>query len=478
MSSVIDSDGRSQSSNLYIRWITTGRALDQSRLKSLPAERIAVSSDITVSELRDLAFGRLSPCAEHIALCTAPPDVSMELFLTSCHLSSDAGSITLRNLELEGTKAHPLDIFAVPVSTTKAVVGKPDIACGFTSTKRGIATFHTCLSIFLKELMDGKINLNNIMAVIWEITHFPPAVIALRQLHESGSIGLKPLPYAVFASSFREIALQMVPPNISASSESILESSRQIFAWLRSLPSEAYGGLDGSYLALVHRVELREVRSDNNSRETNQPGRYNHNDYAEFRMWASEGPSSIEDSRKMVLVSKEQLDTVKPDLLAVALWGSYGSPCNFYFNIPPSATQVHEHRRVSVLHPQDFDNLIQTTNQVDGFKMIGPLQLGHCTSSTLPVITLDSEGYVSRYDQQDRACGEREFYTSNVFRKEILSGSDPGQYLLQKLNPLIQKRKEETTWEVDAWDDASKTIDSRTPEEGESWLSSSLSLLD
>ena len=472
MSSIIDSDGRSQSSKLYIRWITTGRALDHSYLKSLPADRIAVSSDTTVSELRALAFRRLDPYAEH----TMPQDRSVELFLPSCHLSSDAGSITLRNLELEGTRSHPLDIFAVLVSTRKAAAGRPDIACGFTSTKQGIATFQTCLSIFLKELMDGKININNIMAVIWEITHFPPAVIALRQLHESRSMDPKPLPYAVFASSFREIALQMVPPNVSANSESILESSRQIFAWLRCLSTEAYRGLDGSYLALVHKVELREIRSDQNSSEIDQPGRYKHNEYAELRMWTSEGPSSIADSRKMVLVSKEELDTVKPDILGAALWGSYGSPCNFYFNIPPSMAQIHEHRRVSVLHPQDFDNLIQTTNQVDGFKMIGPLQLGHCTSSTLPVITLDSEGYVSRYDQQDQVCGQREFYTENVFRKEVLSGSDPGQYLLQKLNPLIQKRKEETKWEVDAWDDASKTIDSRDPEEGESWLSSSFSL--
>ena len=392
----------------------------------------------------------------------------MELFLTSCHLSSDAGSITLRKLELEGTKAHPLDIFAVLVSTAKVVAGRPDILCGFTSTQRGIATFHTCLTIFLKELTDKKINLDNIMAVIWEITHFPPAVIALRQLHENGSIGAKPLYYAVFASSFREIALKMVSPNISANPESILESSRQIFAWLRSLSSEGYRGLDGSHLALVHKVELRQIRSDQNSRETSQPGRYNHNDYVEFRVWTSEEPSSIEASHKMVLVSKEQLDTVKPDFIAAALWGSYGSPCNFYFNIPPSATQIHEHRRVSFLHPQDFDNLIQTTNQADGFKMIGPLQLGHCTSSTLPVITLDSEGFVSTYDQQDRACSEREFLTRNIFRNEVLSGSDPGQYLLQKLNPLIRKRKEENTWEVDAWDDASKTIDSRIPEEGES----------
>lgn len=213
----------------------------------------------------------------------------------------------------------------MPISTKEAVAGRPDIACGLTSTKRGIATFQTCLSIFLKELRDGKINLDNIMAVIWEITHFPPAVGALRQLHESGFIDPKPAPCAVFASSFREIALRMVPPHVTASSESILEPSRQIFAWLRSLSSEAYGDLDGSCLALVHKVELREIRSDQDSSETNRSGLYNYNEYAQFRMWTSEGPSSIEDSRKMVLVSKEESDTVKPDTLAAALWGSYGS---------------------------------------------------------------------------------------------------------------------------------------------------------
>ena len=157
----------------------------------------------------------------------------------------------------------------------------------------------------------------------------------------------------------------------------------------------------------MHKVQLREIRSDRNSSETNQPGRYNHNEHAVLCTRTSEGPSSIEYSRKIVLVSKEKLDTVKSDILAAALWGSYESPCNFYFNIPPTAVRIHEHRRVSVLHLEDFDNLIQTTNQVDGFKMIGPLQLGQCTSSTLPVITLDSEGYVSRYYQQDQYCGER-----------------------------------------------------------------------
>ncbi len=280
------------------------------------------------------------------------------------------------------------------VSTREAAAGRPDKACGFTSTNRGIATFQTSLSMFLKELRDGKLNLDNIMAVFWETTHFPPAVLALRELHESGSFNQEPFPYAIFASSFRELSFRMVPPNLSASPESILELSRQIFAWLGSLSSEASIGLHGSSPSLVHRVELREIRNHQTSSEGKQPGRYDHNEYTEFRIWDTNGPSSTENSRKMVLVSKEELDNVESGVLAAALWGSYQSPCNFYFEISPNAAQIQEHRRVSVLHPQDFDNVIQSTKQVDALKMIGPLQLGQCTSSTLPVITLDSEGYV------------------------------------------------------------------------------------
>ena len=473
MSTTTYPDGWSQSSKIYIRWISQGRALEHSRLKSLPPDRTPISSDITVHELRALAFERLypkNPYAEH----TAPPDTTVELFLTSCHLCREAGPITLRDLELKGSKTHPLDVFVVPISTREASAGRSDKAWGFSSTDRGTATFQTCLYIFLQELWAGKINLENMTAVIWEVTHFPPAAIALRQLYESGSSNPKPFPCAIFASSFRELSLRMVPSNIAADSESILETSRQVFAWLRSLFSEGYVGLEGSYMTLVHRAELREIRSGQNSSEANQPGRYNHNEYAEFRFWGPDGCSSTESSRKMVLVSKEELDSVKPDVLAAALWGSFESPCNFYFNIPTTVAQAHEHRIVSLLHPRDFDNLLQTTNEIDKFKMIGPLQLGQCASSTLPVITLDSEGYVSRYEQRDRECGNREFFTKNIFREEVLSGSDPGQYLLQKLNPIIQKRKEKTMWELDAWDDVSKTIDTRTPGEGERFTSRSL----
>ncbi|MCJ1252192.1 hypothetical protein MMC30_009432 [Trapelia coarctata] len=302
--------------------------------------------------------------------------------------------------------------------------------------------------MFLEEIRDGKVKLNK----------------ALSQLYENGP-KVKPFPCAVFASSFREIALRIVPPWVSPSSESVLEASRQVFAWLHFLSSESAGSSGEVNEVLVHKVELRTIEGSRNGAD--QLGRFDHDIRTEIRIsdLIVDGLSSADPSCKQVLVSKERLDDVKPETLAAAFWGSYQSPYNFYFGFPPNGQRFHKHARLDLLHPQDFDNLLQTTNEVDAFKMIGPLQLGACTSSTLPIITLDSEGWVSKYDQQDAECSQREFYTENIFRKEVLAGSDPGQHLLQKLSPLTEKRKKEGNWELDSWDEASKAIDVRTLEE-------------
>jgi len=470
-SSATRSNGRSrssESSKIYVRWITAGRALEHRSIKSLPTERTAVPMSTTVAELKELAFKKLytgNMPAEDRPLS----NTIGELFLVNCHLSSlGPGSIKLADLDLTGSKESPLDIFVVLVQKDANEVGavRPDRSWGFTSTDRGRATFHTCLTIFLKEILNGKVKLDKALAVIWEITHFPPALLALRQLYEDGPRKVKPFPCAVFASSFREVALRIVPPWVSPSSESILESSRQVFAWLHSLSSQPAGPSDAAHEVLVHKVELRTMEDYRD--ESNQPGRFDHDICTEIRVSNIfvDGLASADPSCRQVLVSKERLDNVKPETLAAAFWGSYQSPYNFYFDFPPNGPQLHEHARIDLLHPQDFDNLLQTTDQVEGFKMIGPLQLGACTSSTLPIITVDSEGWVSKYDQQDAECSQRVFYTENIFRKEVLAGSDPGQYLLQKLRAMIEKRKKEGTWELDSWDEDSKSIDVRPAEEG------------
>ena len=447
-------------SKIYIRWITAGRALEHTRLKSLPADRTAVQSSTTVAELKEIAFKRLY--TGNIPDEDKPvPNAVAELFLAHCHLSSlGRGAATLGDLGLQGSKNYPLDIFVVSVRKNYAEATRPDHAWAFKTTDRGMATFQTCCDIFRSEVMKGRIKLEKALQVLWDMTHFPPALLALRQLHQAGSKKLHPLPNAIFASCFRELCLRVVPPWVSPGSDSVLESSRQIFAWLRNLAAEIS---DDACQTLVHKVELKEVRSDGAGENFPGPGSLDYDECVEFEIQGL-GGLSVETCK--VLLSKDRLDNVRPDLLAAALWGAYQVPYNFYFDLPADAASYLDHKRAEILNPQEFDDLMQSTNQIDGFKMIGPEKLGACTASTLPVITLDSAGYVSIYDQQDKECSEREFYTSNVFRKEVLSGSDPAQYLLQKLRPLIDKRKAARTWDIDSWHKDAKTVDSRYPEEG------------
>ena len=446
---------------VYIQWITSNQALDHPEISSLASHSIVVWPKITIAELKIVALNKIfywrGSDEDRV-----PPNVTAEVFTNSCHLASTySSSITLSDLKLEGTKDHPLDLYIVLTSKQKVEAFRPDQACGFPYTNRGIAAFHTCLDVFLTEMMDGNIKIDNMLEVIWEITHFPPAAIALRQLFENGRGKKDPVAYAVFASSFRELSLKIVPPWISQSSDMVLESSRQIFAWLQSLSSKASQDANGVHQTIVHKFSVAEVHDTETGKGANHQAQFDYNESVDLR-FSTTGDDNLKE--KTVVVSKEKFDNVKAETLAVAFWGSHGSP-HFYFNLPAGA-HMNEHRRMGLLHPQDFDNIIRSSNQLDAYQMIGPLQLGQCTSSTLPVITLDSHGYVSKYDQKDTECSQREFFTTNLLREEVLSGSDPGQYLMQKLDPIIEKRQKENTWEIDTWDEDSKTVDSRTPEEG------------
>ncbi|KAH7310196.1 hypothetical protein BKA65DRAFT_575619 [Rhexocercosporidium sp. MPI-PUGE-AT-0058] len=98
--------------------------------------------------------------------------------------------------------------------------------------------------------------------------------------------------------------------------------------------------------------------------------------------------------------------------------------------------------------------------------MIGPLQLANCTSSDLPIVTLDSQGFVSTYNQKIELCADGSYYTWNVFKgREEMSETNTGQYLLQKLNPIMIQRKKDKNWEVDAWTEAHATNDMGNPDE-------------
>jgi Ubiquitin-conjugating enzyme/von Willebrand factor type A domain len=450
-----------EGADVYIRWITAKQALDHPCLDSIPTDWKPLRFSTTISELKDIAMKRVYMVSDSMEE-TPPPNATVELFLLNCHLAG-GDDITLGDLEVKTKPEDPLNVFVVLKSTRSTTAERPQDAWGFDSSDRGIATFQTSLKMLLREIRDGRADLKNVLEVLWEVTHFPPALIAFQQLNDTArhlDSRLPSLPLAVFAACFRIASARMIPPWIATSPTAILESSRQVFSWFHSLHSKSSKAL-GSHQELVHRVQLRESAQAGSSAE--MPGRFDYNEDVIVQHLDATGALPGKPKRRIILVSKERGDDVSARTLAVALSGSFEPAWNYYFDLPLTVGRPLEHQRVDVLHPADFDNLLMTTNQDDAFRIIGPTKL---KDSTPPFVTLDREGYVSVYSTKDIECEDKYPYTWNAINGvEILKGVEPSQFLLQKITPVIAQRKKEGTWEVDAWDEDAVITDSRTPEE-------------
>lgn len=439
-----------------MRWVTPARAIGSTRLSEISPDFNSFPSKTTISELRAVAFDRLYrglfPGEEKPL-----PNTTAELFLTTCHLStSNANSLSLADLQLDGTLENPLDLFVVLRKKEAATTTTPHTLWAFARSDRGSATFFTSLKVLLREINTIG-GLQEMLKVLWDITHFPPALIAFQQLHDEGK--LLPLPCAVLAACFRELALEMVPPWIADSREEVLESSRQVFAWVYSLYLEASKKPAGSEQALVHTATLSEVVSEipGTSATPGLDGAYT--DIVSFM--ASGGPtaqSERSDERKLhrVSVSRERRDRISPHLIAMAQWGTYDLANNYYVDWPSGSELYYRQARFPLLDPSDFNNLLVSANASDIFKLVGPLQLG---KAIVPVITLNKQGYVSVYDLESTTCGEYYPTTWNIISgRETLSSTDPGQFLAQKLQTIIAQRKKMHCWEVDAWAEESGII--------------------
>jgi hypothetical protein len=376
----------------------------------------------------------------------------VELFTLNCHLSASSG-FTLDDLELQGSSRRPLDIFVVVRNAKAANEDRPHEAWGFASSNRGIATFDTSLRMFLYEISQGRISLEKVLVVLWEVTHFPPCVIAFQQLSDCCprlDSKLPPVPYAIFAACFRDTAFHVVPPWISSMPGILLQASRQIFAWLHTLSSSYDGAAKYTNQPVVHKVKLKEMLIGEDSN---------------LQLFSYNNSVTLLSNGSAITVaaSKQRDDDVSFGLLARAFKGNYEQPWNYYFSLPLTAKSAQDQRRAPLLHPAEFENQIKKTNDIEAFKIIGPLGLA---LSVPPLITLDQEGYVSIYDMKDIECAERYPITRNTINgEEVFKGTDPGHYLLQKLQPIILERKKEGTWDVDAWKEADITGDSRPPAE-------------
>lgn len=415
----------------------------------------AFPASTSLSELTNRAMIRLYP--ESMPQGPIPQHmIELEFYLTDCQLETHIqGDATLYDLELKGTQQSPLNIFVIRTDLKYLTTSKAYDRFGFTSSLRGVSTFVTCLKILLSQIKRKVCTLVNVLEVLWEVTHFPPALIAFRQMNDRGIETGKALPLAVLAECFYELSINMVPSWIAESPNRVLEASRQVFVWLQSLQSAI--SRDCSQ-PLVHRVEILEIPAQPDSA---LKARFPFSETVNLPR-----PKSHRSSlASRVLVSLEIENPVPPRTLALALNGLSEVPWNYFFYYP-DALDLSTHKKVMAPHISEFVNLIHTANQLDSFKMVGPEQLDECPTSSLPVITLSGDGYVSTYQYEDIECSDRSFYTWNIVSgKETMPRSNPSQELLQRILPIIAVRKADLSWEIDAWSIGKIALDTRAPEE-------------
>ncbi|KAK3321743.1 hypothetical protein B0H66DRAFT_618834 [Apodospora peruviana] len=128
----------------------------------------------------------------------------------------------------------------------------------------------------------------------------------------------------------------------------------------------------------------------------------------------------------------------------------------------PSWAKFMASKPVKLRGRSEFDQLLIDTNASRAFRMVNPLKVGGaCLSADLPVITMDGKGFVSLYGQEDQGFGERRFYIWNCVAGKTVY-NNLGQQISTSLQPVIEARKKEQKWEVDAWTEWTE-VDSHGP---------------
>lgn len=189
-------------------------------------------------------------------------DFKLDLFLSQIALSTtEDRTMTLEALGCNATLENPLEVFVVPRNLVE-IDDKPHTLWKFPCSNRGIATFTTCLKVLMAEVHNKPTVFRKFLKVLYEITHFPPALLALNALATHNKLVRSAV--LILGTCFRELALRMVPGCLIGNKlESALEGSRQIFAWA----SEQCGhtsdeAMDDPLTALVRAVQFEELKPD------------------------------------------------------------------------------------------------------------------------------------------------------------------------------------------------------------------------
>ncbi len=243
-----------------MRWITVDRALSYPTLEAIQADLSPITQSTTIHELKGIASNNLySMPASNESLIM--PESRLELFLSSSPISSTSLSMTVNDLGLTGTTDKPLNIFVVPRRDSDDIETHQHTIWGFESSDRGIATFSTCLDVLIRDLNCKPSVFRRMLNVLFQVTHFPPALEALHTLVYNNRF--IPKAVLILATCFRGLALRMVPGRlVTGRVNSVLEGSRQIFAWLYDMCGSVGWELDDPQCALVREVQFVEVNEN------------------------------------------------------------------------------------------------------------------------------------------------------------------------------------------------------------------------
>lgn len=221
---------------IYVRWVDLDSALSAAQLIAVKVDHVAYLRSMTVAGLHKVATEKFVQTIDPTSSTLSSQQV--RLFLKEGLLNAKDESTTLGELGVVGTKSDALDVF-VDVCPSNVLGSVKDFCAdkeadslwGFPSTKRGIATFVTTLKMVIHELGAGTID--GFLEVLFEITHFPPLLLAFRYLFENN---MEDPEYAqhlrMLAHACNILCLQIVPASICQSPNRALESSRQLLTWI------------------------------------------------------------------------------------------------------------------------------------------------------------------------------------------------------------------------------------------------------
>ncbi|RDW68118.1 hypothetical protein BP6252_09514 [Coleophoma cylindrospora] len=243
---------RNEDELIYVRWITPALALEHPSLSLIPTDKDGISKSLTLSMVEQLAYKRVFPQQFFTTR------VRLRIFLTSHELPPELfNTTTLDEYGCTGSIEEPLNLFLVPVSQNSEP-GKLHTLWSFRASDRAVAAFQTCLTMLVAKAHQKPKTLRRLLKVLFNLTHFPPAIEALQILGTENK--LQAGPTAVLASCFQELALKMVPGELVRHSQaSALEGSRQIFAWLFSLYRRSRNEPDIPAAALAQRIQFQDL---------------------------------------------------------------------------------------------------------------------------------------------------------------------------------------------------------------------------